>query len=245
MADNVAITAGSGTTIAADDIGGVLHQRVKISQGADGVAADVSSAAPLQVTLANTGANATAVKVDGSSSTQPVSGTVTVQQSTASSLKVDLSGTAANGTAVKVDASSVAVPITDNSGSVTVDAPVGTPVFATVTPSTTGGWSVKTLVALSNTKTAVKAGAGTLGGYMFYNPNASVTYIQVFDVATGSITVGSTTPTYVIPLPATSGANVEFANGIKHSTEINVAATTTATNSTAPSTAIDGFMLYK
>ena len=73
MADNVAITAGSGTTIAADDVGGVLHQRVKISQGADGSATDVSSAAPLQVTLANTGANATAVKVDGSAVTQPVS----------------------------------------------------------------------------------------------------------------------------------------------------------------------------
>jgi hypothetical protein len=40
MADNVAITAGSGTTIAADDIGGVLHQRVKISIGADGSATD-------------------------------------------------------------------------------------------------------------------------------------------------------------------------------------------------------------
>ncbi len=64
MADNVAITAGSGTTIAADDIAGVLHQRVKISQGADGSATDVSSAAPLQVTLANTGANATPVVVD-------------------------------------------------------------------------------------------------------------------------------------------------------------------------------------
>jgi hypothetical protein len=40
MVDNVAITAGSGTTIAADDIGGVLHQRVKVSIGADGTAAD-------------------------------------------------------------------------------------------------------------------------------------------------------------------------------------------------------------
>src|SRR4051812_4502370 len=63
MADNVAITAGTGTTIAADDIGGVLHQRVKISQGADGSGTDVSSAAPLQVTLANTGSNATSVNV--------------------------------------------------------------------------------------------------------------------------------------------------------------------------------------
>lgn len=49
MADNVAITAGSGTTIAADDIGaGLLAQRVKIIVGADGVNdGDVSSANPM------------------------------------------------------------------------------------------------------------------------------------------------------------------------------------------------------
>jgi hypothetical protein len=40
MADNVAITPGTGATVAADDIGGVLHQRVKVSVGADGTAAD-------------------------------------------------------------------------------------------------------------------------------------------------------------------------------------------------------------
>lgn len=64
MADNVNITQGTGTIIAADDIAGVLHQRMKISQGADGAAVDVSSAAPLNVTLANTGANATPIVVD-------------------------------------------------------------------------------------------------------------------------------------------------------------------------------------
>lgn len=53
MADNVAITAGTGTTMATDDIGGVQYPRVKIAQGADGAATDVSSAAPLNVTLAN------------------------------------------------------------------------------------------------------------------------------------------------------------------------------------------------
>jgi hypothetical protein len=45
MSDNVQITAGSGTTIAADDIGGVLHQRVKLSLGADGTANDASAGA--------------------------------------------------------------------------------------------------------------------------------------------------------------------------------------------------------
>jgi hypothetical protein len=49
MADNVAITAGAGTTIATDDVGGVQYQRVKIGVGADGSATDVSSAAPLPV----------------------------------------------------------------------------------------------------------------------------------------------------------------------------------------------------
>lgn len=45
MADNVSITAGSGTTIAADDVGGVLFQRVKSVLGADGVAVDPSAGA--------------------------------------------------------------------------------------------------------------------------------------------------------------------------------------------------------
>ena len=79
MADNVLISQGVGTTIAADDIGGVLHQRVKLSQGADGVGVDVSSAAPLQVTLANTGANATPVVVDlGVNNDVTVTGSVAV-----------------------------------------------------------------------------------------------------------------------------------------------------------------------
>jgi hypothetical protein len=43
LADNVDITQGAGTSIAADDIGGVKHQRVKISVGADGSATDLLS----------------------------------------------------------------------------------------------------------------------------------------------------------------------------------------------------------
>jgi hypothetical protein len=49
MADNVGYTPGSGAVIAADDIGGVLHQRVKIGVGSDGTAVDVSSANPMPV----------------------------------------------------------------------------------------------------------------------------------------------------------------------------------------------------
>jgi hypothetical protein len=59
MADNVSITAGSGTSIATDDVGGVQYQRVKIALGADGAATDAiggagaASAAVQRVTLAS------------------------------------------------------------------------------------------------------------------------------------------------------------------------------------------------
>jgi hypothetical protein len=51
MADNVAITQGAGTTIAADDVGGALHQRVKATWGPDGTGndVDIASGKPLPV----------------------------------------------------------------------------------------------------------------------------------------------------------------------------------------------------
>jgi hypothetical protein len=49
MADNVGYTPGTGATVAADEISGVLHQRVKIGVGTDGVAVDVSEQNPMPV----------------------------------------------------------------------------------------------------------------------------------------------------------------------------------------------------
>jgi len=51
MADNVGYTPGSGATVAADEIGGVLYQRVKPVFGDDGAAVDVSATNPLPVEL--------------------------------------------------------------------------------------------------------------------------------------------------------------------------------------------------
>lgn len=50
MADNVAITEGSGKSIAGDDIGGVIHQRVKMEYGPNNTATEVSEDNPLPVT---------------------------------------------------------------------------------------------------------------------------------------------------------------------------------------------------
>ena len=50
MADNVAITPGSGTDVATDEIGGKHYQRIKLAVGDDGTGVDVSHAEPLPVT---------------------------------------------------------------------------------------------------------------------------------------------------------------------------------------------------
>ncbi|QDP53221.1 MAG: hypothetical protein GOVbin7744_24 [Prokaryotic dsDNA virus sp.] len=49
MADNTTITAGTGTTIATDEIGGAHYQRVKVTYGADGSTTDVSDSNPLPI----------------------------------------------------------------------------------------------------------------------------------------------------------------------------------------------------
>ncbi len=50
MADTVAITAGAGTTINTDEVGGIHTQRVKITHGVDGTVTDASAGDPLPVT---------------------------------------------------------------------------------------------------------------------------------------------------------------------------------------------------
>jgi len=57
MSDDVILNSGAGgDTIAADDIGGVKHQRTKVQFGADGSATDVGPLAPLPTVQAGAGA---------------------------------------------------------------------------------------------------------------------------------------------------------------------------------------------
>ncbi len=49
MADNIGYTPGTGAVIAADEVAGALHQRIKLTFGGDGTASDVSETNPLPV----------------------------------------------------------------------------------------------------------------------------------------------------------------------------------------------------
>jgi hypothetical protein len=47
MVDNIGYTPGTGANIAADEIAGVFHQRLKLSIGEDGTAVDLSKSNPM------------------------------------------------------------------------------------------------------------------------------------------------------------------------------------------------------
>lgn len=122
----------------------------------------------------------------------------------------------------------------------------------TLAPSaTTEGWdsanftSGDTFTALTNSAQPIKASAGKFGGYYIYNPNSSATYVIVYNVAHGSVTVGTTTPKLVFCIPATSGANLELTVGIAFDTAMSIAATTTGGGNTAPTTALEAMVWYK
>ena len=93
------------------------------------------------------------------------------------------------------------------------------------------------VTSLTNSSQTVVASAAVLENYFCYNPNSSEAYVQIYDIS-GAVTVGTSTPKWSIGIPATSGANISqlgltFANAIK------VAATTTATGGSAPSSSLN------
>lgn len=168
-----------------------------------------------------------------------ISGTITLPTGAATAAKQPALGTAgtpsadvlsvqgvASMTALKVDGSATTQPV---SGTVNQGA---------VTPVLKNG--------LTNTASSVVSSvAATLEDYYIYNPNASVAYVQIYDVATaGAVTVGTTTPKWSIGIPATSAANIARM-GLSFASGIQVAATTTATGSTAPGTALDANFGYR
>lgn len=93
------------------------------------------------------------------------------------------------------------------------------------TPVTSGGLTTYHLVSAGSTNaTSVKASAGQLYGYYIFNANASARKVA-FHNTSGTPTAGSSI-FFSIVIPASSGANVEFANGIAFSSGIGITTVT-------------------
>lgn len=106
---------------------------------------------------------------------------------------------------------------------------------------TSGGTTFFHSDDLDETEEQVKGSAGQLYWIHAMNLSNAVKYLQVFNATAASVTVGTTAPDMVFPLPTqgdTNGAGfvLSVPNGIAFGTAITMAATTTATGSTGAGT---------
>jgi hypothetical protein len=250
LADNIAITAGTGTSVATDDIGGVQHQRVKLVLGADGVSdGDVASGNPMPVTGTVTVGSITAGdnnigNVDVVSLPALAAGTNNIGDVDVLTVPAPLSttGSGTEATALRVtlatDSTGV-VSVDDNGGSLTVD-------HANDGASVMNASSSDGSTALTSTAQAIKGTAGSVLGWYIYNPNTVASFVQFYNTAQGSVTVGTTNPLFMITIPAGSAVAVDRGqSGITFGTAISWSATSTAGGNGAPTTALDAVCFYK
>jgi hypothetical protein len=119
-----------------------------------------------------------------------------------------------------------------------------TPWLVSPVPQTGNGWTTFLANGLSTTVQTVKGSAGELGTWYCYNPSGVVTYLQIFDTS-GTVTLGSTAPVQSKGVPAFQAATIEYSNGLHFGNAIKIAATTSATGSGAPATAMDCDLGFK
>ncbi len=220
MADGIAITAGSGTTVATDDCGAAGHaQIVKLGIATDGSATAIPA-----------DANGLLIKGGGTAGSAATA-VVTVQG-------------IASGTAVATSLATLPALVAGSANIGDVDV-LTVPAVAGEAASTMNASSSDGGTALTSTAQAIKGSAGTLKGYYIYNPNAIAAYVQFYNTAQGSVTVGTTSPLFMLTIPPTSAANLWMQpGGITFGTAMSWSATSTAGGSGAPSTALDAVAWY-
>lgn len=111
-----------------------------------------------------------------------------------------------------------------------------------------GGLSFYKTLDLDETEEEVKAAAGQLYGFLFFNASASTRYLKVYNATAANVVVGTTVPDLTIPLPAGLPTGLVLTIGVQFTTAITIAATTgiADNDSGAPgANDVSGFVLYK
>lgn len=244
------------------------EQLVSLSNGGTAVAVTAASTQPafasaaLTVADRATGASATtapsSIMYAGASytSTQPTVSSgqlVGLQTTSRGALLVSLNSTDNSATAagfVKLTDGTTAVPVTTGStasatsaAALNVSLSPNSPIPATT--SANQACSNVNLNAVGATVTAVKASAGNLFGFSLINNNAAAVFVEFWNVATGSVTLGTTTPTCVFVIPASGTLTVQPGSLalMNSGTAISVAAVTAYNGSTGGS--VTGSIFYK
>lgn len=114
--------------------------------------------------------------------------------------------------------------------------------------SVSSGWDVYRSIDIDETEEEVKATAGRIGGWYFFNAHTATLYLKIYNATAANVIVGTTTPRVTIPIPSGSAANVMGEQGILFDTAITIACTTgLADNDTGAPAAnmLIGNLLYK
>lgn len=170
MADTITLNAGSGgAVLATDDIAGVHYQIVKLTYGA----------LDSQTLVDTTNRFPTSAAQSGTWNITNVSGTISLPTGAATAAKQPALGTAGTASSDVISVQGIAsmtpLQIGDNSSSITVDAPVATPVFVRLSD---GASAISALPITDN------AGSITVDGTVTANIAAGTNNIGDVDVLT-------------------------------------------------------------
>lgn len=150
-------------------------------------------------------------------STDFVPKVVPVGQPTAANLNATVSGT-----------------VTANIGTGSIAAGTNNIGAVTPAPSTNSIGLTSLIVNAGGALAAVKASAGNLFGFSLQNNNASVAYLEFWNVAAGSVTLGTTTPVATYIIPASGSLTILSPLSLMYSATALSYAVVTAYNGTTP-----------
>lgn len=121
----------------------------------------------------------------------------------------------------------------------------GTSSSTIIAAADTTGFSTLLDTDGDNSAQSVKASAGNLYHIEIYNSNVEDAFVQLFDAATGDVTVGTTTPKFVLYVPGQGGSVRDYNIPMSFATAISYACTTTATGNGDPTTGLTIAFGYK
>lgn len=234
MADNLAVTPGSGATIATDEVtwgGATVHLPLgKMTLGADGVVEVLSkgqqtAANGLPVTLASDQVAVATLADNLSNPTTLLTGSLMMVWDGTNWDRLQTGASDGTGSANKLPVTMFAYNGT-NFDRVRGDT-VGLFVQQRAAPS--GGATAGRLISAGSTNaTSLKGSAGQIYMISAINLNAAVRYLKIYNKATAP-TVGTDTPVWTFPIPASAtgaGFVLSIPTGVEFSLGIALALTT-------------------
>lgn len=98
-----------------------------------------------------------------------------------------------------------------------------------------GGVTYSNLAVAATKIDTSLVGSFLVFNFVCFNPSDATAYVQFFDLPAASVTVGATTPYFVLPLPAGGGIDTSLVAPKAFHNGITFAATTTSAGAVAPS----------